>query len=83
MRARACNLAGMTVDVAAIKQRIGERVLQFREAAGLTQALLAEKANMSETYVCLIENGHCNPSLEKLCELARALAVEFEDLTKA
>ena len=45
-----------------------------------TQLQLSIQADISEAYVCQIENGKKIPSLEVLCRIAIALGVPITDL---
>lgn len=56
------------------------KVKQLRLTQGLTRRELAEKANMTEMYLYMIETEKCNPSLKKLDGLAKALNKEVKDL---
>lgn len=56
------------------------KVKQLRLAQGLTRRELAEKANMTEMYLYMIETEKCNPSLKKLEGLSKALNVEIKDI---
>jgi len=51
-----------------------------REAAGLTQAALAERAHYGPPQISQIERGVREPSLPVLRRLARVLRVEPGDL---
>ena len=44
----------------------GQIIKLIRTADGLGQGDLAEKLNVSRTYLCQIENGHKQPSLSFL-----------------
>jgi len=50
-------------------------VRALREARGLTQEQLAEKAQISVDFLSLIERGRNSPSFENLEALANALSV--------
>ena len=55
---------------------LGERIKHQRELKGMTQLELAQKIGYSTTgAVSLIEAGKRDISLEKVCEIARALDV--------
>jgi transcriptional regulator with XRE-family HTH domain len=57
-------------------KKLGEIVRELREARGLTQAQLAERAQIALSYVTLIEAGQeANLSRQILQRLARALGV--------
>lgn len=50
----------------AIRQAIGNRVKQYREAVGLTQEALAERVGLSTNYISAIERGVSFPRIERL-----------------
>jgi transcriptional regulator with XRE-family HTH domain len=53
---------------------LGEQIKRLREAAGLTQEELGERAGLSRMYVQMIERGERpSPSLPALERIARAL----------
>lgn len=47
-----------------------------REELGISQKELAEKAGISQSFLCDIENGRCKPSIGTAIELAKALRVK-------
>lgn len=49
----------------------------FREAAGLTQEQLAEKANLSVNFIGAVERGVTVPSLKTCERIARAMHVSL------
>ena len=53
----------------------GQRLRKMREAKGLTQGILAEKADMDRTYISDIERGLRNPGIKNVARLAKALSV--------
>ena len=55
-------------------------VVQWRKSRGLTQATLAERANVSEALIAHVENGRRNVSLVSLRKIAAALMVQPEAL---
>ena len=60
---------------------LGEVVRELREARGMTQAQLAEKAQVALSYVMVIEVGsQANPSRQILHRMARALDVPAKRL---
>ncbi|MFD1955992.1 helix-turn-helix domain-containing protein [Paenibacillus thailandensis] len=59
---------------------IGENIRKFRKLNRLTQAELAEQANMSRSYLADVERDRYNPSVETLTHLARVLRVSPNDL---
>lgn len=54
---------------------VGLRLPQHREARGLTQERLAEKAGLDQTYISGIERGVRNPGIKNIVRLARALGI--------
>ena len=55
-----------------LKKRLGDKVRIYREDAGMTQELLAEKIDLSVDMVGKLERGVAAPSfntLEKLCNV--------------
>jgi transcriptional regulator with XRE-family HTH domain len=57
---------------------IGKRIRQYREEQRMTQEKLAEKTNLSVTYIGMIERGERLPRLDKFIEIANALGVSSE-----
>lgn len=57
-------------------RQFGERLRSLRLLEGLTQAELAERADISFEHVNKIERGAAAPSFATLCSLADALEVE-------
>ncbi|GDX83945.1 hypothetical protein LBMAG42_57560 [Deltaproteobacteria bacterium] len=53
----------------------GARLRALRDAAGFTQARLAERASLKTATVSLYENGRLSPTLSTICVLARSLGV--------
>jgi transcriptional regulator with XRE-family HTH domain len=62
------------------KELIGKRIQELRKATGLSQEKLAEKADISSTYLSRIECGRENPTLDMLIKLASALEVEMWEM---
>lgn len=59
----------------------GNRLRVYREYRGLTQAALAGASGVSRDMIAMIETGRKNGSIATVRKLARALAVDVEDLT--
>ena len=60
--------------------RLASRLKEARQAAGLTQAELAERAGVSRKTVNTVENGVFTPSALLALKLARALGEPVESL---
>ena len=57
-----------------------ENLRTLRLSRGLTQPMLAEKADIEQSYLSKLENGRSRPSEEVLTRLAQALEVKPETL---
>ena len=65
-------------------KKLGEVVRELRERQGLTQAPLAERAQLALSYITLAESGQkVNLSPSALGRLARSLAVPSKVLIDA
>jgi transcriptional regulator with XRE-family HTH domain len=58
----------------------GAVVRRHRKASGLSQEILAEKAEIHHTHVGLIERGERNPSLDVAHRVARALGLTLSTM---
>lgn len=54
-----------------IQQRVGERVRELRQAAGITAVVLASQAGLSQGQLSKIENGKAALSVKTLARLCR------------
>lgn len=61
-------------------QQIGQQIQALRKQAGLTQEELSERADLSNTYIAMIEAGKRSPSIKALDKIATALQVGITDL---
>jgi DNA-binding XRE family transcriptional regulator len=59
---------------------IGKRVKEKRRERRMTQALLAEKTDMADSYISRIETGVKRPSLGSLAKIAIVLEVSIDSL---
>ena len=59
---------------------LGGNIRLYRLKAGLSQELLAEKADLHRNYVGDIERGEENVSVDALVRLASSLRVKVADL---
>lgn len=63
-----------------IKKKFGVHLFQLRNKAGMTQANLAEKTNLSVDSISRIERGERAPSLESIEKISNALKVRSSEL---
>jgi transcriptional regulator with XRE-family HTH domain len=68
-------MADRTISLA-----FGAVVRKHRQASGLSQEALAERANIHHTHVGLIERGERNASLNVAYRVARALGFSLSAL---
>jgi transcriptional regulator with XRE-family HTH domain len=59
---------------------IGDNIKFFRKKAKMTQVELAEKANISRSYLADVERNRYNPSFDTLKAIASALNVPISSL---
>ena len=59
--------------------RVGKHIRAIRQAQGLTQEQVGERAGLNYKFVGLIERGDRNPSAESLEKLAKGLNVLVGD----
>lgn len=63
---------------AKLRRATAELIYDAREAAGLTQAQLAERAGTSQAVISALENGARTPTLALLTRLAAGLGVTID-----
>ena len=67
--------------MAKIATKTGQRVAKIRKAAGLTQAELGERSNLSQRLISNIECGQREGTIDTLIKIAKALDVTVTHLT--
>jgi transcriptional regulator with XRE-family HTH domain len=60
--------------------RFGLNIRRRREAAGLSQEALAERADLDRTYISGIERGTRNPTILSAARVAAALKTSLSEL---
>ena len=63
-------------------QRVAARVVQLRQARGLSQEALAAKTGLNRVTLARLERAMHPPNLETLERIARALRVSLADLVR-
>ena len=59
---------------------VGKQLLEIRTTLGLSQTEVAEAAEVSQSYVCQLEQDKFVPSITVVLRLAKALRVPVERL---
>jgi transcriptional regulator with XRE-family HTH domain len=90
---RQANLEGLNLkivkddpnrmEIQEIKDILGRNIKYFRFHRQLSQADLAEKADISVTFLSNIERGKMFPKVETLSRITRGLDVEVHELFRA
>ena len=65
-----------------LQKTIGSRIKEFRHKRNLTQAELADKANLHVTFIAHIERGKKVCSIKSLQKIAFALNVSVDSLLR-
>ena len=63
-------------------EQLGMRIRYLRKEKGWSQEDLALEANVNKNYICDLENGRRNPSLDILERIASALQITLSELFK-
>ena len=63
-----------------LARRLGARIRELREAAGITQERLAWDCELDKGYLSQVEAGKRMPSVPVLSDLAQYLRLEMADL---
>ncbi len=69
------------MDIDAL-HNLGQIIREKREAIGLTQIEVAEKAGLDRNYIGMVERGERNPSYLSLIKLANGLNLTVDQLIK-
>ena len=62
------------------RRLVGARIKELRRTQGLSLRKLAQMVNMDYAYICNIESGQANPTLDALSKIAAGLDVEVIEL---
>ena len=65
-----------------INEQLGMRISYLRKQRGLSQLDLSSEANINRNYLCDLEKGKRNPTVEVLLRLCIALNITLEELFK-
>lgn len=61
---------------------LGQIIREKREALGMTQIEVAEKAGVDRNYIGMVERGERNPSYLSLIKIADGLNMSVDQLIK-
>jgi transcriptional regulator with XRE-family HTH domain len=73
----------MTDDLAPVLDAVGPRLRELRRSHGTTLAQLSETTGISLSTLSRLESGQRKPTLELLLPLAKAYAVQLDELVGA
>lgn len=59
-----------------VRRRVGANLRQAREALGVSQEELADRAGIHRTYISGVERGVRNPTVTVLEKIAKAVKVK-------
>lgn len=65
-----------------MRKLVGRNVRRLRLRKGLTQERLAEICGFSQQYISGLEQGHRNPTIVTVYEIASALSVSYLELMR-
>lgn len=56
---------------------IGRRISKYRKNISMTQAVLAEKLEVSESFISQVERGNAKVSLQRLYQISEILNIDI------
>jgi transcriptional regulator with XRE-family HTH domain len=59
---------------------VGKNIKKYRKQRNITQIDLAKKLNVSNAWLCKLENGNRNTTIFRLSEIANVLNITLMDL---
>lgn len=71
---------GGYINIKATREIIATNLRKFRAIKRISQEELAELSDLSQQYICSIENAKVNPSIFTMMKIAEALNVSVNDL---
>mgnify|MGYP002480333027 CR=1 FL=1 len=70
----------MEDDQVKVREIVGKKIKEAREAQNLTQNDLAAKAGVNVNYFAMIERGEVNFSFDKLLRIIKALKIKSSQI---
>lgn len=68
------------MDTNLVKKAFSQTLRDARNAVGMSQERLAEKAGFHRNYISLLETGERQPSITSVIALSRALGISSAEL---
>ena len=62
-----------------VKEKIGQRIRELREAQSMSQKDLSFAADLDRSYIASVENGQRNISIVNIEKIATALGVSLKE----
>ncbi len=62
-----------------VKEKIGQRIKELREASSMSQKDLSYAADLDRSYIASVENGQRNISIVNIEKIAIALGVTLKE----
>jgi len=62
-----------------VKEKIGQRIKELREASSMSQKDLSYAADLDRSYIASVENGQRNISIVNIEKIATALGVTLKE----
>lgn len=78
MESKEPGLKARVEESVRLRKLVSEQFTAAREAAGLTQAEVAERAQVAEELIVGLERGSADPPYLTLASIARVLGVQVE-----
>ena len=63
-----------------VQKSFGDRLKLMREVKCLSQEQLAQRVSSSRVYICELECGKANPSIQILSQIANGLGMTLSEL---
>jgi len=65
-----------------MRKLVGDNLKRVRLEKGLTQEALAEVSGFTQQYLSTVENGHANPTIVTIYEIAISMGASYLDLLR-
>jgi transcriptional regulator with XRE-family HTH domain len=65
-----------------MRKLVGNNLKRVRLEKGLTQEELADVSGFTQQYLSTVENGHANPTIITIYEIATSMGAHYLDLLR-